>query len=246
MMFGFERETVNLLFMRRENVIIGICDDDECMREYEKRICRELLQKNFIQGELLLFASGEEMLGCETHIDILLLDIRLRGIDGISMKNLLQKGKNSPYIIFVTGYDDRMQQAFGNRVLGFVRKSDMEAELAGVFQTALYFIGCDIVIEGKYHSREIYAIQAQKEYAKLYFQNGENVSIRMSLVKLEKMLREALFIRTHRSWLINFGYVETLEKDQLVVSGKVIPISVRFQKRVRDTYFTYLREKVRN
>ena len=182
---------------------IGICDDELYMREQEEKICHTFFGKHSLELEIFFFESGEELLAWREEIDLLILDIEMSGIDGISLKNQLQQKEISPFIIFVTNYEERMQQAFGNKVLGFVKKENMESQLQELFQTAIHLIGSNVMIEGNYSSRDIYAIQALKEYSKLYLKNGDSPSVRISLKKMETMLESIPFIKVHRAWMVN-------------------------------------------
>ena len=224
---------------------IGICDDESYMREQEEKICYSYFGEQSLALEIFFFESGEELLACQEEMELLILDIEMPGMDGISLKNQLQKKESSPFIIFVTNYEAKMQQAFGNKVLGFVKKGNMECQLHELFQTAIHLIGSNVMIDGEYPSRDIYAIQALKEYSKLYLKNGDVPSVRISLTKLETMLETVSFIKVHRAWLVNPRYIEKIKNHVVLVHGEEIPISIRMQKQVKEKYLEYLRKDIR-
>ena len=82
----------DLIMQRKQNMIIGICDDENVMREAEEKICRSIIQNygdDIVQIET--FSDGKEVL--EGEYDILILDIEMADVDGIAVKNYFQNRK---------------------------------------------------------------------------------------------------------------------------------------------------------
>ena len=78
------------------------------------------------------YGSGEDLLrdcisGTLGRVDLLLLDIEMGDIDGITIKNRLGKQGNVKNILFVTNHAEVMQEAFGINVVGFLNKPVKEA-----------------------------------------------------------------------------------------------------------------------
>lgn len=84
-------------------MVIAVVDDDVDMRTALDRLLRVL------GHEARLFASAEEFLGDSRHIDCLLLDIRLPGLNGLELREQLRAtGRHLP-VIFITGDGDRFR-----------------------------------------------------------------------------------------------------------------------------------------
>lgn len=219
---------------------ICICDDQEVFRLLAKKICEEYFEENGITAEIILCKDGSEVLDIVTEIEILVLDIQMPQMDGITLKNQIEKRMLNPYIIFVTGYDGQMQEAFGRNVIGFVSKMDMDKQLAVYLENAVRLIEKDILIQGKYHSRQIAWFHVEKEYIKVHEWNGKEYLLRESLADLETLLEVAGFVRTHRSWLVNLSYVERFDRMKLIVAQTEVPVSVRSKKKVKDAYWDHI------
>ena len=117
-------------------MIIGICDDENVMREAEEKICRSIIQNygdDIVQIET--FSDGKEVL--EGEYDILILDIEMEDVDGIAVKNYFQNRKKDTIIIFVTSHDEMMSQAFGVNVMGFVTKKYLDSQLPVMLDNAI-------------------------------------------------------------------------------------------------------------
>ena len=50
------------------------------------------------------------------------LDIELEKEDGIEIKDYMMKNMEETKIVFITSHQDRMPEAFGRNVLGFINK----------------------------------------------------------------------------------------------------------------------------
>ena len=98
---------------------IAVCDDQVIYREELIKQCKTILNENTYYG---CFDSGECLLHAEEEFDLLFLDIEMTGMDGIQVKDILEQKQSSMKIIFLTSHEERMIEAFGNHVIGFLKK----------------------------------------------------------------------------------------------------------------------------
>lgn len=101
---------------------VAIVDDDESVR---RSLSRLLLQAGF---HPIAFASAEDFLAdtLHTHVDCLLVDIRLRAMTGIELhQKVVAEGSQVP-VIYITAFDDPEAKAEAMRAgcAGFFRKTD--------------------------------------------------------------------------------------------------------------------------
>lgn len=90
--------------------------------------------------------------------------------------------------------------------------------------------------------KEITSLKADGEYSRVYLANGSTITICKTLKKWENILPSKIFIRTHRSTIINLNYIEKMEKwykRSYVVHLKNIKetfmISQRYASRLKET-----------
>ena len=92
---------------------IAICDDEQKIRE----MIAEKVQKRYPAADIHLFRDGEELV-CEKKLlqgeryDILFLDIQMPGRDGMEVARWLRDREEKLVIIFVTGAEEYVFQAF--------------------------------------------------------------------------------------------------------------------------------------
>ena len=78
---------------------IAICDDEKEIREQLKRLVEE--QRPDVS--LTCYASGEALLDAGKRFDMVFLDIRMDGKDGIETARILRKADEDLLLIFITG-----------------------------------------------------------------------------------------------------------------------------------------------
>lgn len=223
-------------------MVIGICDDENIIRDKIEKICINETKKYCEDVVIQKYSDGREVL--EKDFDILILDIEMEDVDGIVVKNYFQKRKKDTIIIFTTSHNEMMSQAFGVNVMGFVTKSYLDNQLQVMLDDAMKRVMNTVSIEGV-DSRKVCYIQAEHVYNILHLENETEVSVRCSSADLEKMLEVVGFIRVHRTYIINMAYVEHIRDKSVVINGKEIPVSTRLKSRLRKEYSRYCRENAR-
>lgn len=233
----------------RKKIIIYICDDETLFLEEEKKICESFFEKNQISTEYILGQDGQDVMACSVPIDLLLLDIDMPGTDGIKVKESLEKREHRPLILFITNHEERMREAFGTQVLGFVDKAGMQEQIPFFLQKLCGEISYSL-IEGDndicYDSREILYIQsAGKNYVRVFLNNERDTVIRATLNKLEEQLAEVDYIRVHREYLVNMRKIDCFRDGELEIQNTKIPISVRKKGSVKKAYTMFQRKMAR-
>lgn len=114
--------------------MITIIDDDEPVRESTKALLKSL------GYNARAFASAEEFL--DANLDdtsCLILDVRMKGLSGVELQELLiAQGRRTP-IIFVTAFPDERtrSQALDSGAIGFLSKPFLNEKLEKLLDLAL-------------------------------------------------------------------------------------------------------------
>lgn len=209
---------------------ILIVDDEQLARERLQRHIQEIdSQFEVLQAENGLAALEQS----EQHQpDIVLLDIRMPGMDGIEAANRLAGLDTPPAIIFTTAYDEYALDAFDVHAIAYllkpIRKEKLEKALNSAKQlnrVQLQSIQAEKpepqehYLSVRIHSgvrkidlSDIYYFQAEQKYVTVKYRDGE-VIIEESLKSLESRFAD-FFIRIHRNALVSKQQLKAIRKDQ--------------------------------
>lgn len=119
---------------------IIVCDDEVVQQRIIRALLEKYLKENEIQAELKFYASGRECLlekGELMDTDIFLLDIFMPELNGIDiareLKNMGAEGK----IIFITGGNDYITEAFEIHAFSYIQKPVEYEKFAKVMHSVL-------------------------------------------------------------------------------------------------------------
>lgn len=225
---------------------INICDDEELYREHIALYCREEFRPE--QPDINCFASGEELLKYPGDADYLFLDIEMGGMDGIFVKDLFEKLGKRTRIIFLTSHTERMVEAFGLNVIGFLEKPIHQEAFSDVVQKMRRMYHRDVVewSEGGrnycFSASEVRYIEAQDKYTVLHTYTSQYL-VRRTVNEWEQLLPSTLFCRVNRSYIIHFDLFERTKNEIVLDQKKVIKLSRKNKAAVFEQYKKFLRNK---
>ncbi|MCM1385799.1 MAG: LytTR family DNA-binding domain-containing protein [Bacillus sp. (in: Bacteria)] len=220
---------------------IAICDDEKNIRAY----LSTLVKKQDKECEITEYASADEYLSGGAGHDILFLDIELHssasGMDGMSMAKRIRSMElaRQPIIIFVTGYEKYVYDAFDVDAFQYLLKPIDEQKFAEVFSRAARQVLSEteqkkktLIIQCGSESRaipldNIYYMESRNHKVVLYLKERE-IEYYAKIGDLEEELA-GQFYRIHRGYLVNLAYVEGYDKSEVMLTnGNRLPLSKRY------------------
>ncbi|MCH5269658.1 MAG: response regulator transcription factor [Lachnospiraceae bacterium] len=229
---------------------IAVCDDDMATREHIVSLIKEQIQ----DAEIVTFGSGEEMLKSQDDFDISFLDVEMEKLSGMDVaKHIRQeqeeKGSTRSIIIFVTGYDKYMNDAFDVSAFHYLLKPVNEEKFRTVFEralkelsvteerTKLYILVRNSGIQQKVYIKDIYYIESANKKVIIHTSEG----ILESYGKMEELeqMTGGSFYRCHRCYLVNMEKIASYSADTIkVINGDELILA---QKKYNDFIRQYMR-----
>lgn len=178
-----------------------------------------------------------------THqIDVLFLDVEMPGMSGIELVQSLEGRR--PMIIFTTGTTDYAAVAFDLNVVDFLIKPILPVRflqaiekarelyrnkntIAGVKEDEFIFIR-DSSIVRRLKVSDILYLEAKGDYVKINVPN-QVYNIHSSLKSVEQKLSPTVFLRVHRSFIVNVSKIDTIEGGTLIINNMMVPVSDAFR-----------------
>ncbi|MBK1649244.1 LytR/AlgR family response regulator transcription factor [Rhabdochromatium marinum] len=236
---------------------ILLVDDEAHARQRLRRLLEELDGDYTVVGEA---DNGREALRCcsATNADLVLLDIRMPGIDGLEVAEHLARLNPPPAVILTTAYQEYALEAFEYQVANYLLKPVRSKRLREALE-ALRVVtrpqqqASDAALAAaprqhlSAHYRgdmqrvaidDILYLQAEQKYVTVYHPDGK-LLLDESLKTLEEEFPHH-FLRIHRSALVSRQRLTGLEKGAdgrvlAVLDGteQRLPVSRRHLARVR-------------
>jgi two-component system response regulator AlgR len=120
---------------------ILIIDDEQPARDRLRRLV-EAMPLYTVVGEAANGAQALERIR-ELSPDVLLLDISMPGMDGMTLARVLQQGGAYPAVVFCTAYQDQALRAFEVEAVDYVVKPVRAERLEKALEKARRFLGRD-------------------------------------------------------------------------------------------------------
>lgn len=212
---------------------IAICDDSDADRQYVLNMVHTwaasaghmIHTDTFSSAESFLFHYAEE-----SDYDILLLDIEMGAMDGVTMAKELRRSNDTVQIIFITGYSDYILEGYEVAALHYLMKPVKEDKLHTVLDRAMEKLArnekiLNFEVSGEMIRVPIYQIRYADVFGNYVTVHAQaDVTVKMALSELEKQLDER-FYRVGRSALINLTQISRITKAEIRLNdGTVIPL----------------------
>jgi Response regulator of the LytR/AlgR family len=221
-----------------------IVDDEPIARDIIKTYCSHLDYLNVVAscGNAL---EAKAVLQ-KQKIDILFLDINMPIMDGISFVKTM---KDQPQIIFTTAYKEFAVDAFDLAACDYLLKpfsfdrfiiavdkaleklepkATMHTiEVSGSANEDFIFIKTDGKIYKIGYDELLYA-EAQGNYTKI-ITTSNFLLPKMPFSNFEELLPKQLFLRTHRSFIINKSKIGHIEGNRIFINNNEIPIGSNYK-----------------
>ncbi len=221
--------------------------DDEAPARLRLRSLTEALEEHEVVGEAGHGAEAVEACA-ELNPDLVLMDVRMPGMDGLAAAARISQNDNPPAIIFVTAYDEYALAAFESEAVDYLLKPVRRERLAAALKKAtrlnraqLEALSRDDKETGaeepahllcRRHNRlelipieTVHCLQADQKYVTVYHAEGEDL-IEDSLKRLESAFPDR-FIRVHRNALVARDALGALEKGPSGYRVRVRPLDLR-------------------
>jgi two-component system, LytTR family, response regulator AlgR len=204
-----------------------VVDDEAPARERLKSLLAEI-GDSAVAGEA---SNGADALTLTTQLapDVVLLDVRMPGMDGLEAARHLNVLEEPPAVIFTTAYDQYAVQAFEAHAVGYLLKPVRKEQLAAALSRAgrLTRVQLQQLAAGEARRTHIAARRreglrlipledvryflADQKYTTVRHGEGEDL-IEDSLKLLEDEFGQSL-VRIHRNALVAVRHLERIERS---------------------------------
>lgn len=234
--------------------VIAVCDDDGADRTYICRALETYLRNRDIDGKVIGYAGAEKLYSAleskKLKFDIIVLDVIMSDIDGMTCARFIRRQDTQVQIVFLTSSTDYVFEGYEVNAAAYLVKPVSADKLAAVLDKAIdqiakmtqesIAITCGGVTK-RILLRDILYLESKKNRVMVVLVNGECLAVYASLDEFAHSRQAKWWIRSHKSYIVNFLYVEQFAGDKFVLrNGAIIPISRLYKDNARDCFFSLL------
>lgn len=200
-----------------------------------------------------------------THPDLLFLDIRMPGRDGFEVLEELSSDQavRRPAVIFTTAYDAYALRAFEIYALDYLLKPFTSERLKSAIQRAAQQLQANQTYPAASHTNgneipyakrivfksrgrilflpvsQIRWIGAEENYVRICTENETHL-LREPIGRMEEKLDPQMFLRVHRSSIVNLQYVKEVRTENngeslvVLLNGHKLIMSRSYRSRINE------------
>lgn len=171
--------------------------------------------------------------------DIIFLDIEMSNMTGIE---LLEQVNISPYVIIISAYEQYALKGYELDVGDYILKpysiqrlikavekyrNANKPDIHTKTEEDFIFIKTDYKIV-KVAVKEIQFIEGMSDYLSVNTTTGKILTL-LRFKEMMELLPPSLFVRIHKSYVVNIASIASIEKHRIYIKDKILPISQTYR-----------------
>lgn len=239
-------------------ITVAICDDMQMYREQLVQIINGLMVDFITDIKVIPFESGEALLRFqEEHpnsFDAIFLDVYMDGINGIETAIEIRKIDQHIPLIFLTSSPEHALESYRVHALDYILKPYSRQKIWQVIEKIIQqkeqikqhtlFIKSN---QNMYtvNLRRVVYFESSLRTVVAHFNDGTELTFYKKLADLEMEIQTGLFIRTHRSYLVNMLYIQNVvNTDVIMTTQQQIPMSKKHVAEVKRAFSVYILDQI--
>lgn len=233
---------------------IAACDDDSVFLQELCTFFNQYKEENNCNLEYHTFTKPLELvteIEKGIHYDAILLDVFMPGINGIQCAKDIRTYDNYVKIIFLTSSHEFAIESYTVKAYNYLLKP--------IQKDSLFLLLDQLIKESNSIKDNLFVFKSKTgivkislsklEYCEminrkiiLYLTDGSKYECNLRINDLEKKLEPFdMFLRTHRSFLVNMDYIQTLSLHNIIMEcGAKIPIPREKYAQIKQVYLEYM------
>lgn len=189
------------------------------------------------------------------RVDLVFLDINMPELSGIQLINTMQR---APMVIFTTAYSHYAVESYEYNAVDYLLKPVKYERFLKAVSKASSLMGSNSttfekeVLKGeaidsspifiksgfqlvKLDPKDIFYIEAAGNYMCFHTKEQRIMSL-LTMKDVLELLPTKNFLRVHKSYIISLNHIEAIERSDVIVNGKQIPIGITYREKFLSLY----------
>ena len=230
---------------------IAICDDNLNIVDEVKNLLDEYALSKNLSLDISTFNDGQAVLESDERFNIAILDVEMPGCNGIELGKILREKNRHIVLMYITSHKKYLDEALNLNAARFFEKpidskrfyDGLDNALKRIDNTTIKFFLKEDNASVRINANDIIYVEIEPiGHRKTKIVTEEKTYISSNkIVFWEEHLISSLFVKTHKSYIINMEYITKYENNTLQLDGKYnIPISRNYQSSVHRAFIRYM------
>ena len=230
---------------------IAICDDNLNIVDEVKNLLDEYALSKNLSLDISTFNDGQAVLESDERFNIAILDVEMPGCNGIELGKILREKNRHIVLMYITSHKKYLDEALNLNAARFFEKpidskrfyDGLDNALKRIDITTIKFFLKEDNASVRINANDIIYVEIEPiGHRKTKIVTEEKTYISSNkIVFWEEHLISSLFVKTHKSYIINMEYITKYENNTLQLDGKYnIPISRNYQSSVHKAFIRYM------
>ncbi|MEQ2442512.1 LytTR family DNA-binding domain-containing protein [Pseudoflavonifractor intestinihominis] len=230
---------------------IALVEDEESYVETLRSFLSRYERERGERLQITVFSDGDEIaLGYRSEYDVILMDIEMRFMDGMTAAEEIRKVDPEVIIIFITNSPQYAIKGYAVDALDYVLKPLTYFAFSQRIDRALERLGnrarkyLTVSMRGgtrKLDVSRLWFVEV-RDHDLIYHTDEGLITTTGTMREAEKTLGECAFFRCNKGYLVNLEHVDSIREDSAVVHGEIVQVSRARKKAFLDALNNYLGE----
>lgn len=233
---------------------IAVCDDNIDELSNMVQLLSQYRSSKHLDCEYTIFQNGFELVSAlekGNRFDIYCLDIIMPGFMGIDVAKEIRAFDKTAPILFFTSSPEYALESYSVKAINYVLKPISKEKLFFTFDDILERIKAE-------KNDDAIIVKSNEGIQKILISNlvfaeviGRNVFYHLLSGKViecvenfssvcDNLLKYGHFIKTHRSYIVNMQYVDTIENHEVTLqTHSTVPVAQGKARDIKQQYLSY-------
>ncbi len=238
----------------KELLRVAIVEDDDSYAETLQEYLNKYEQENEVRFQVVRYEDGADLVEkYHGDFDILIMDIELKFMDGMTAAQHIRKMDSNVIIIFVTNMPQFALKGYQVDALDYVLKPISYYAFSQRLERALERMErrstkkyITLHLKGRVQKVNIlnimYIEALQHDLIYHMDRDGVTYTVRGIIKDLEANLKDYYFFRCHKGYLVNLAYVESVGEATVQIGEEQIPVAKLRKKELLNEFNRYISE----
>lgn len=230
---------------------IALVEDDAGYRDQLTQYLKRYEEESGQRFRITVFTDGDEIVeNYKAEYDIILMDIEMTFMDGMTAAEHIRQSDGEVVIIFITNMPQYVMKGYTVDALDYVLKpvayfafsQRIDRALTRIRRRTRRYI--TVPIRGGIQKLDVSRITyvEVQDHDLIYHSTEGSYPSKGSLMEVEKSLESSHFFRCNKCYLVNLEYVESVQNNDILVNKVWIQVSRARKKALLDALNDYMNE----